>query len=158
MTDAYTGLKILHILNSTILFGTGLGTAFQMWMAHRGGDVRAIASVAGNTVLADFLFTAPAVIVQPMSGVALLWLGGIDPLSAWLVAAYLLYAVAGACWLPVVWLQIRVRALARRAAAAGTPLPAEYHRAMRLWFILGWPAFLSVIVIVWLMVAKPDIW
>jgi uncharacterized membrane protein len=158
MSDAYTWLKLLHILSATVLFGTGLGTAFHMWMAHLSGEPRTIATVARNVVIADLLFTTPAMIVQPLSGIALLWLAGIDPLSSWLVAAYLLYALAGACWLPVLWLQIRARDLAREAAAAGTPLPAAYHRVMRLWFCLGWPAFTAVVAIFWLMVAKPDLW
>jgi len=158
MIEAYLWLKLLHIISATVLFGTGLGTAFQMWTAHLTGDAHAIAAVARNVVLADFLFTTPAVIVQPLSGVALLWLAGIDPLSSWLVAAYALYALAGACWLPVVWLQIRVRDLAGKAAAMETPLPASYHRCMRLWFALGWPAFAAVIAMFWLMVEKPELW
>jgi uncharacterized membrane protein len=158
MSDAYAWLKLLHILSATVLFGTGLGTAFHMWMAHLGGEPRTIATVSRNVVIADLLFTTPAVIVQPLSGIALLWLAGIDPLSSWLVAAYLLYALASASWLPVLWLQIRARDLAREAAATGTPLPAEYHRVMKFWFCLGWPAFTAVIVIFWLMVEKPDLW
>lgn len=158
MTDAYSCLKVLHILSATVLFGTGLGTAFQMWMAHLGGDVRSIATVSRNVVKADLLFTTPAIIVQPVSGIALMSLAGIDPLSSWLVAAYILYAVAGACWLPVVWLQIRIRDMSSKAAALGAPLPQPYSRCMRLWFGLGWPAFAAVIVIFWLMVDKPNLW
>jgi uncharacterized membrane protein len=158
MTGAYAWLKLAHLLSATVLFGTGLGTAFHMWMAHRGGDPRAIATVSRNVVIADFLFTTPAVIVQPASGIALIWLMGIDPFSSWLVAVYALYALAGACWLPVVWLQIRVRDIARKAVTLGDPLPVEYERCMNLWFGLGWPAFAAVIAIFWLMVEKPDLW
>jgi uncharacterized membrane protein len=129
-----------------------------MWMAHLGGDVRSIATVSRNVVKADLLFTTPAIIVQPVSGVALMSLAGVDPLSSWLVAAYILYAFAGACWLPVVWLQIRIRDMTSKAAALGAPLPQSYDRCMRLWFGLGWPAFVAVIAIFWLMVAKPDLW
>jgi uncharacterized membrane protein len=158
LIDGYALLKVLHILSATVLFGTGLGTAFQMWMAHLGGDPRAIATVSRSAVIADFLFTTPAVITQPVTGAALMWLSGIDPLSSWLVAVYALYAVAGVCWLPVVWLQMRVRDIAREAAASGAPLPSEYASCMRLWFGLGWPAFTAVIAIFWLMVTKPDLW
>jgi uncharacterized membrane protein len=158
MSEAYAWLRLLHVLSATVLFGTGLGTAFQMWAAHRGGEPRAIATVARNVVLADFLFTTPAAIVQPASGLVLVWLAGIDPSSSWLVAVYVLYALIGACWLPVVWLQIGVRDLARDAAATGAKLPAEYHRRMTLWFALGWPAFLAMIAIFWLMVNRPDLW
>ncbi len=158
MSEAYTWIKILHIASSTILFGTGLGTAFQMWMAHLSGDPRSIATVARNVVRADLLFTMPSVVIQPLSGIALVWLAGFDPLASWLVVAYGLYGLAAACWLPVVWLQIRARDMAREAAAADRPLPQAYHRCMRLWFALGWPAFSAVLAIFWLMVAKPEFW
>ncbi len=156
MGETYLWIKLAHVISATVLFGTGLGTAFQMWMAHRSGDPRTIAAVAGNVVIADLVFTTPAVIIQPATGIALMRLAGIDPASPWLLAAYALYALAGACWLPVVWLQIRIRDMARDAAAIGRPLPDAYHRCMRAWFWLGWPAFAAVIVIFWLMLAKPE--
>jgi len=152
----YDLIKTLHILSATVLFGTGLGTAFQMWFAHLNGEPRTIATVARNVVRADFWFTTPAVIIQPASGIALIQLSGLDAGASWLTAAYGLYLLIGLCWLPVVWLQIRARDLAVAAAAGGTPLPPEYHRVMRLWFGLGWPAFLGTMAIFWLMVAKPD--
>ena len=156
--NAYLALKTLHIISAALLFGTGLGTAFHLWMTHRAGDVRAIASAARLAVLADAWFTTPAVIVQPLSGFALIHFAGFAWTQSWLVAAMLLYLVAGACWLPVVWLQLRARDLAAHAAAAGTALPPAYFRAMRAWFVLGWPAFLAVIAIFWLMIAKPVLW
>lgn len=151
----YLWVKWLHILTSTLLLGTGSGIAFFMWMAHRRGDARIIAETARTVVIADACFTAPAVVVQLASG---LWLAHRlgAPLSVfWLQTALILFFVIGACWLPVVWLQIRARNLARVAAANGTPLPATYHRTMRWWFWMGWPAFASVLVIFWLMVMKP---
>jgi uncharacterized membrane protein len=156
--EAFLLLKAVHVLSATVLFGTGLGTAFHMWMAHRTGDPRAIAAAGRSTVLADTLFTAPAVVLQPASGAALIWLNGHDPVAPWLLATYALYVLTGLCWPPVVWLQIRARDLARAAADAGEPLPAAYGRCMRVWFALGWPAFLAVMAIVWLMVAKPALW
>ena len=158
MNDPYSWLKMIHIVSATVLFGTGIGTAFQMWMANRTGDIRAIAAVAGNVVIADYLFTTPAVIVQPISGIALIWIVGYDPFSSWLVAVYLLYVLIGACWIPVVTIQIRLRDIARDCAASGRPLPTEYHRKMRLWALLGIPAFSAVLVIFWLMVSKPALW
>lgn len=158
MTDLYTIIKAVHIVSSTVLFGTGLGTAFFMWTTHLSGDVRAIAVVSRHVVWADFLFTTPAVILQPATGVSLIWLAGMDPLSSWLVAAYVLYLVAGACWLPVVWLQIGVRNMAAQAVATGRPLPPPYRRYMTAWFILGWPAFGAVLAVFWLMTAKPTLW
>ncbi|HEY4168409.1 MAG TPA: DUF2269 domain-containing protein [Reyranella sp.] len=156
--DACLWLKWLHVLSSTVLFGTGLGTAFQMAMAHRRGDVAGIVVVARNVVLADWLFTLPAGIVQPITGVALALLGGWDVGASWLVATYLLYVLAFACWVPVVVLQIRVRDMAEKAVADGAPLPADYHRAMNLWLALGWPAFTSLTIVFLLMIAKPDLW
>lgn len=155
MNEPFLWIKVVHILSSTVLFGTGLGTAFHMWMAHRSGDVRTIATVSKNVVVADYLFTAPAVIVQPVTGAMLIWLSGTNPLALWLIVTYGLYALAGACWLPVVWLQIKMRNLARASLDAQSDLPAAYHTYMRAWFLLGWPAFLAIIAIFALMVAKP---
>lgn len=152
----YLWVKWIHILSSTLLLGTGLGIAFFMWLAHRRGDAKVIAETARTVVIADACFTAPAVVVQFISG---LWLANAlgNPYSAfWLRTALLLFFVVGACWLPVLWLQWRARDLATAVSVAGTPLPAAYHRVMRWWFWLGWPAFISVIVIFWLMVFKPS--
>ncbi len=156
--NTYFALKTIHILSATVLFGTGLGTAFHMWLAHLTRDPRVIAAAARSTVRADFLFTAPAVIVQPVTGVLLIWHAGFDPHESWLVAVYALYMLTGACWLPVVWLQIRARDLAAAAVAAGQPLPPAYQRCMRAWFALGWPAFGAVLLIFWLMTSKPALW
>lgn len=156
--DSYLWLKWLHILSSAVLFGTGLGTAFQMWFAHRRGDVRGIVLVARNVVLADWLFTLPAGVLQPLTGVALALQSGVDLGASWLVATYLLYVLALVCWVPVVVLQIRARDLAVQALATGGTLPPEYHNAMRRWFALGWPAFSALIAIYLLMIARPDLW
>lgn len=156
--NTYDLLKTVHILSSTLLFGTGLGTAFFMWSTHRSGQLPAIAVAARLTVRADLLFTTPAVIVQPLSGYLLMRLTGFDLHTPWLQAAMALYLLTGACWLPVVWLQWRARNLAAAALRDGTDLPPTYHRCMRAWFALGWPAFLAVIATFWLMVAKPPLW
>jgi len=152
----YLTIKWLHILSSTVLFGTGAGTAFFMLMANRSGDVRAIAWATRTVVLADWLFTTPAVIFQPLSGIALVYLAHYPLTALWLVAALALYVVAGACWLPVVWLQLRMRALAQAAVAQNAALPDIYHRYFRWWFGLGCLAFPAVIAIFWLMVTTPD--
>ena len=151
----YLIVKWIHILSSTLLFGTGLGIAFFLWIAHRRGEVGHIAATARTVVLADLVFTAPAVIVQFTSGLWLVHLLGLPLSMFWLKTALVLFFVVGACWLPVLWLQWRLRELARVALRDRTPLPAAYFRTFRLWFWLGWPAFLSVIAIFWLMVAKP---
>jgi uncharacterized membrane protein len=151
----YEAVKTVHILSAAVLFGTGLGTAWFMWRADRSGDVAMIAATARNVVLADWLLTTPAVIVQPLSGLWLMQLAGYAPAEPWLLWTYGLYALAAACWLPVVRLQIRMRDLAAAARATGDPLPSDYRCLARAWFLLGWPAFLAVVIIVWLMVAKP---
>lgn len=152
---AYLILKIIHILSGAVLFGTGAGIAFFMLRAHATKDPRTVASVGRIVVLADFVFTASAVVVQPLSGLALIHLQGYALAEPWLMAAYAFYVLIGACWLPVVWFQWRMVQLAEGAVAAGTPLPPAYHRLFRAWFILGWPAFAGVVGIYFLMVAKP---
>ncbi|WGG51598.1 DUF2269 domain-containing protein [Rugamonas sp. DEMB1] len=151
----YLMLKWLHILSATILFGTGIGIAFFKWISDRSGDVRAIRLSSERTVLADWIFTTPAVVAQPLSGLAMALLASHPITTGWLAWSILLYAVAGACWLPVVWLQLRMRAIARAADEANTVLPALYWRYARYWFWLGVPAFLALLVVYWLMVAKP---
>lgn len=158
MSDPYLWVKWVHILSATILFGTGIGTAFHMYATHLRGDVNAIAVMARNTVLADWLFIASAGTVQPLTGFSMVYLSGQDPFQSWLVVTYVLYAVAGACWLKVVLLQYRMKNLATGAADQGEALPGDYHRAMRAWFFLGWPAFVSLTGVFALMVMKPDLW
>lgn len=153
---SYLWIKWLHILSSTLLFGTGLGIAFFMWSAHLTRDAAHVARTARIVVLADTVFTAPAVVVQFATGAWMANRLGMPYTTPWIAAALGLFVFVGACWLPVVWLQVRARDLAREAAAAGAPLPAAYLRAMRLWFVLGWPAFLGVLAIFALMVFKPS--
>lgn len=151
-------LKWVHILSAILLFGTGLGTAFHGMMSHLSGDPRAITVSNRNVVLADWLFTTPAVIIQPVSGVLLAQELGWSLTDGWLLWSLGLYALAGVCWLPVVWLQIRMRRLAAEAAGKNRPLPPLYRRYFRMWFLLGWPAFAAMVAIVWLMVAKPSLY
>lgn len=151
-----TALKFIHILSAILLFGTGLGTAFHGMASNLSKDVRAIAVANRNVVLADWLFTTPAVVIQPISGLWLALEQGWPLTSGWIVLTLVLYAVAGACWLPVVWLQLRMRRMAEDAVAAGTDLPPLYHRFFRIWFALGWPAFAAMVAIVGLMVFKPE--
>ena len=153
--NTYLWIKWLHILSATVLFGTGIGTAFFKWITDRSGDVRAIRIVTERVVLADWMFTAPTGILQPTTGIALAVLAGYPLLSGWVAYALLLYALAGACWLVVVWLQLRMRDLARLADDGNTPLPPQYWRYARVWFWLGVPAFCALLAVYWLMVFKP---
>lgn len=155
--DAYLLAKWLHILSSTVLFGTGIGTAFQMVWAMRTGRVETIHSVASGVVVADWIFTTPAGLIQPATGLWLIWLQGYALTEPWLVATYALYALAFACWAPVVLLQIRIRDLAGAALAQSAPLPDAAQRAFKRWFALGWPAFGGLVAVFYLMVAKPDL-
>jgi uncharacterized membrane protein len=158
MTNVILALKLVHILGAAVLFGTGLGIAFFMWMANRFGDPAHIAATARTVVIADTVFTAVAVLVQPISGALLVWLIGYSLLESWILAALALYVVVGSCWLPVVVIQIRLRDLAHAAAQKSAMLPDEYRRLYAIWFALGWPAFIGVILIFGLMIWKPALW
>ena len=151
----YLSLKWLHILSATVLVGVGFGTAFYKWMIDRSGEVRVIAYTSRLVVLADWLFTTPAIILQPLTGLWMLHLAGYSLSSPWIAWTLLLYALAGVCWLPVVWLQYRMRALALAALATEQALPARYWRYARTWFWLGIPAFAAMLAIYALMVFKP---
>ncbi len=155
MMDPDILLRWLHVIGATVLFGTGAGIAFFMLKAHRSGDARIIAHVAGTVVVADLLFTATAVVAQPVTGLLLAARMGWPLDSYWIVASLILYGLAGAFWLPVVWIQLKLRDLARAAAAADAPLPPAYHRLYRTWFWFGFPAFAAVLAILWLMIARP---
>ena len=148
-------LKWAHVLGACVLIGTGAGIAFFMVMAHRSRDARLIAHVAGTVVIADFLFTASAVIVQPITGYLLARAIGWPLSEPWILWSLGLYVLIGLFWLPVVWIQIRLRELARAAAATDGSLPAAYHRLYRIWFACGIPAFAAILVIVWLMLERP---
>lgn len=156
MLDYYV-LKFLHVIGATVLLGTGAGIAFFMLLAHRTGDTAVIAGVARIVVIADFLFTATAVVLQPITGLLLARTVGYSLGEGWIVASIALYVFTGLFWLPVVWMQARMRRLAREAAVGGTPLPVEYHKLFRLWFAFGFPAFAAVLAIFWLMITRPDI-
>jgi uncharacterized membrane protein len=151
----YLIVKWLHILSSTVLFGTGLGSAFYMFFASRTGDARVVAKVVGLVVIADFIFTTPAIVVQPLTGYWLMHIAGFPLATPWIAWSIALYLLAGAAWLPVVWMQIRMRDMAAAAANAGTALPARYFQFLRLWVALGVVAFLALVVVFYLMVAKP---
>ena len=151
----YVIVKTLHILSSTFLFGTGIGTAFYMLVANLSRDIRAIAVVSRWVVRGDWLFTATSGVMQPLTGFYLIHLAGFPMTSRWIVWSLWLYALALVCWLPVVWLQIRLRDMANEAAANDTPLPPLYWRYMRTWILLGIPAFFALVIIFYLMVAKP---
>lgn len=150
-------LRLAHVLGATVLFGTGAGIAFFMVMAERTRDPRVIAHVAGIVVVADTVFTGTAVVLQPLTGYALARTIGWSLDEGWILLSLALYVLVGLFWLPVVWIQIRLRDLAKRAVAEATPLPAAFDRLYRIWFAFGFPAFFAVIAIFWLMLAKPPI-
>ena len=155
--NEYLIIKWLHILSGTVLFGTGIGIAFFKWITDRSGDVRAIRIVTERTVLADWIFTTPAVILQPITGLALAHLANYPILDGWIFHTFCLYLLAGCCWIPVVWLQIRMRDMARAADKANTRLPQQYWLYARVWLWLGIPAFGALIIVYGLMVFKPAV-
>jgi uncharacterized membrane protein len=154
----YFTLKLIHTLSSTILFGTGLGTAYYFWTAHLSRDPRIIASVGRRVIVADWVFTGTSGLVQPLTGLLLARELGLSLDESWLVAAFALYVLAFSCWAPVVGLQIQATRLAEESVRTGEPLPAPYHALMRRWFLLGWPAFIALVIIIGLMIAKPVLW
>jgi uncharacterized membrane protein len=151
---SYTALKTLHIFSMVLLFGTGLGSAFYKWMADRSGNVTHIAVTNRHVVLADWIFTTPTVILQPLTGLWMVHLVGLPLSTPWIAVSLGLYALAGICWLPVVWLQIRMQRMAELAAMNQHPLPHAYWRMARWWFWLGVPAFTAMVLVVAVMVAK----
>src|SRR3954462_10759136 len=151
----YQIVKWLHVLSSTLLFGTGLGSAFYMFFASCTRDPKVIAVVVRHVVVADWLFTATSVVFQPLSGFYLAYLAGFPLNSRWIVWSIMLYLVAGACWLPVVWMQIRMRDMAVHAIQQGQALPPLYQRYLKRWVLLGIPAFGALVAVFYLMVAKP---
>jgi uncharacterized membrane protein len=151
----YTTLKWLHVLSATVLFGTGLGSAYYMFFASRTRDPRVVAAVVKNVVTADWLFTATTVVFQLVSGLYLVSMAGFALTTPWILWSIVLYFVAGACWLPVVWMQIRMRNIARKAVNDDTELPYRYWHYLRIWVLLGVIAFVSLVVVFYLMVAKP---
>jgi uncharacterized membrane protein len=153
--DLYFFVKTLHVLSATVLFGTGAGIAFFLLKGHLSGEPAARRFAAAMTVRADNLFTLPAVIIQPLSGAWLVWRGGFGWSERWLVVTYALYLLVGACWLPVVAIQMRMKAILEAEAITGCLDEAMLARLFGWWFALGWPAFGGLIVVFYLMVAKP---
>lgn len=151
----YLFLKFIHILSSTILFGTGIGTAFNMFMANRTKDLYIIAATSRYVVFADWIFTTPAGIIQPITG---FWMVGLVhyPMSDfWIWASIVGYLIAAFCWFPVVYLQLKMRDMAVLALQTKAMLPAKYYRYYYAWFWLGWPAFISLILVFYMMTHKP---
>ena len=153
----YFVLKFLHLIGASVLLGTGAGIAFFMLLAHMTKNAATVAAVARIVVIADFLFTATAVVAQPLTGIALAWLTGYSLWEGWIVLSIALYLITGLFWLPVVRMQMEMRSLASAAAASASPLPLRYHQLFRLWFAFGFPAFAAVLGIFWLMITRPTI-
>ncbi len=148
-------LQYLHVIGAAVLLGTGAGIAFFMLRAHFTRDPVVIAGVARIVVTADFVFTATAVVVQPVTGYLLARFLGYPIFDGWIALSLVLYGVTGAFWIPVVFMQIRMRDLAEAAVRSGTALPAAYRRLFWTWFAFGFPAFAAVLAILWLMTSRP---
>jgi uncharacterized membrane protein len=151
----YLWLKYIHVISSTILFGTGIGTASNMFLAYRTRDVYIIAATARYVVFADWVFTATSAVVQPVTGLWMVYLAGYSLSTLWVAGSVVGYLIAACCWIPVVYLQIKMRNMAVMAVQVGTPLPQRYHRYFWFWFSLGWPAFFSLLAVFYFMTMKP---
>jgi uncharacterized membrane protein len=154
---AYFVFKFLHVIGAAVLLGTGAGIAFFMLAAHLSRNPATIAGTARIVVRADFLFTATAVVAQPVTGVLLAQNVGYSLFDGWIAWSIVLYVFTGAFWLPVVWMQMRMRDLAATAVRENRPLPPQYHKLFWWWFAFGFPAFAAVLAIFWLMIAKPQL-
>lgn len=152
----YAWIKILHIMSASVLFGTGLGTAFYMFYVNQQNNITLIAKATAAVVVADWLFTATSGVIQALTGFILVYLKGYSFLSLWVLGSILGYVIAGICWLPVVWLQMQCRDLAFAASISHTPLPAAYNRYFKIWCLLGIPAFIALIAVFYLMANKPN--
>jgi len=153
--DLYLIIKTLHVISSTILFGTGIGIAFFMLRSHFSDNMHEKLYAARNTVLADYIFIFPAVIALPLTGFWLIWQGGHDGMDLWLIITYVIYVIAGLCWLPVVWIQIQLKTMLAERVKNGAELPPRYHKLFKIWFLMGWPAFIGLVIVFFLMVMKP---
>jgi uncharacterized membrane protein len=148
-------IEYLHVLGAIVILGTGAGIAFFMLMAHRSGNAEFIARTAATVVIADMIFTLTAVLLQPVTGGLLMKLSSTSLSERWLLASLALYAIAGLFWVPVIFMQIEMRDLARLAVENNETLPPRYFALFRRWFLFGIPGFGSVMIILWLMIAKP---
>lgn len=153
----YEFLLLLHIGGACVLLGTGAGIAFFMLISNMRGTPAEIAHTAGIVVLADFMFTATAVVVQPITGWLLAREVGWPLTEGWVMLSLSLYVMVGLFWLPVVWIQMRLHTMAKNAAETGADLPPEYTKLFRIWIVCGFPAFAGVMAILWLMIAKPSL-
>lgn len=153
--NTYLWVKTLHVVSSVVLVGTGFGTAYYFYFANRSGQLAVQAHVARLVVRADTWFTLPAVLIQPATGLWMASAAGVPLTAPWLATAVALYIVAGMCWLPVVVLQVRMARLAQACLSQGRELPLDYWRMARLWERLGYPAFAAMLIVFYLMVAKP---
>jgi uncharacterized membrane protein len=147
--------KWLHVVSSTIVFGTGIGTAFHLLMAARTRSAPTVAVAARQVVWADWLFTAPTMVFQPASGLYLMHLMGLPVSTPWILRSLMLYGLALCCWLPVVWIQMKLRDLAVADSRQGIELGPRFWLYFRWWVVLGFPALFAFLAIFWLMVAKP---
>lgn len=156
MPYPYLWLKFIHVVSSTILFGTGIGTACVMLYSHLTQDTRIISVISRYVVMADWIFTAPSGVVQLLTGLWMVYLAGYSFYAWWIWGSLAGYVIALFCWLPVVYLQIRMRDMAIEANAVNSHLPVKYYTLFRYWFYLGWPAFISLLIVFYLMTNKPS--
>src|SRR3989338_1207666 len=151
----FAWIKILHVISSSVLFGTGLGTAFYMFYVNRQKNIELIANATKQVVFVDWIFTVSSAIIQFITGIILTALKGYSPFTPWIIISVIAYLIAGACWFPVVYLQIRCRDLAFEALKNNAPLTKKYFQYYKLWWILGIPAFISLMIVFYLMTNRP---
>jgi len=152
--DSYLLLKLIHILAAVVVTGTGAGIAFFMFMASRSNNPQAIYVTAKTVILADWIFTTPAVITQIITGFMLMNKLHYSFSSSWFYVVIGLFVFIGACWLPVLRIQYRLKMLAEKSLQSNQVDP-EFKKMMKVWTFLGIPAFVAILLIFGLMVFKP---
>ncbi len=150
----YLIIKTVHVLSVVLFLGAGLGSVFYKMRADRSGRIEVIVWAQRAIVQADWLFTVPAGVVLPLTGLWMIYLYQLSLFTPWVLIGISGYTLAGVTWLPAAFLQIRMRKLAEKAYADAAPLPAEFHRYNRIWMALGVPSFFATLFTVWVMIDK----
>ncbi len=145
----YFLLKLIHILSATLMIGTGLGSAFYLYLTYKKSAVQTVKEVLNFVILADTIFTTPSVIIQLITGIMLSDLLGLLYTDwFWLVLAVSVIVLV--LWLRAAFIQFKLKKLLEEE----NKLSPKFHHLMNIWFILGVPSFGGAIYLYYLMVYR----
>ena len=150
----YNTLITLHIISVILLLGVGGGSAFYKFMSDRSGNLEVIVHTNKMVVLADWLFTTPSVLLQPITGLMLANLMGYSFDELWLLLSVTLYVFSTLLWLVAVWLQIKMKKMARSAVEQKVNLGEAYAKLVNYWIWLGVFSAFSMGTVFYLMIYK----